>query len=150
MIIQEFEIKDKEIFLELCKDFYNSNSTQRPYDKKIADMTFNRIMDRHENLWGFLLKDKESGDIIGYALITSYWCNEEGGNVIVLDELFISASSRHKGYASLFMQWIEMYYKDKAVSITLEVLTSNQTACDLYKKTGYIPDGFTTYTKRIN
>lgn len=150
MYTREFKSEDWDIFSSLCKEFYNSGVTLRSYDEESAKKTFSRVLDRHENLWGFFIMDKDTDVPVGYSLLTSYWCNEEGGNVAVLDELFISPTSRKKGHASLFMQWLEEFFKDKAVSITLEVLTTNVNACHLYCKEGYSPDGFTTFTKKIN
>ncbi len=149
MIIRSFKPEDKELFFGLCKEFYEAEATLRAYDQGITERTFARVLDRHENSWGLLMFDKEDGEVVGYGLLTSYWSNEDGGNVIVLDELYIKPNNRNKGYAKIFMQWIEDTYKDDAVSITLEVLTTNIRACELYNKIGYRPDGFTTYTKPI-
>ncbi len=150
MIVKNFQKEDEEIFYKLCEDFYSSGSTLRKYDKKIAEMTFNRVLDHHENLFGYFIIRRDSKEVIGYALITSYWCNEEGGTVLILDELYVCPDERHQGYASEFMNWLQEEYKDKAVSITLEVLTSNQNAQSLYKKEGFSPDGFLTMTKEIS
>lgn len=147
MIIKEFEPCDLQAFLHLCENFYSSNVTLREHDEKIATATFSRIMDKHENLWGYLMVDADTNMAVGYSLISSYWCNEEGGEVVVLDELYIDTSSRKKGYAKMFMQWLEEKYS-WAVAITLEVLTSNKSAQELYSKTGYSPDGYMTYTKK--
>ncbi|NCA67377.1 MAG: GNAT family N-acetyltransferase [Clostridia bacterium] len=149
MIVREFKQKDKSLFLELCREFYDSSATVGNFREDIAKMTFDRVMDHHENLWGFMLVDADTDKAVGYSLITSYWCNEEGGNVLVLDELYIAPDNRKKGYASIFMEWVQEYYRDEAVAITLEVLTTNQAACSLYKKEGFQPDGFITYTKKI-
>lgn len=151
MHIRNFENTeyDRQAFKAFCYDFYQSNATIRDYDEDMTNLTFNRIIENHENLSGFFILTKEGGEYVGYALVTSYWCNEEGGEVIVLDELYTSPNFRHQGFASGFMEWMEQYYKDIAVSITLEVLTSNISACHLYNKEGYLPDGFTTYTKKI-
>lgn len=147
MIVKQFDKADEETFYRLCREFYSSGSTLRPYDAKIAEKTFNRVLDHHENLFGYFIIRKDSSEVIGYALITSYWCNEEGGTVLILDELYICPSDRHQGYASAFMEWLASEYKDKAVSVTLEVLTSNQNAQALYRKEGFSPDGFVTMTK---
>jgi GNAT superfamily N-acetyltransferase len=151
MIVREFEDTevDRRTFHDFCFDFYHSNATIRDYDKALTDLTFDRIIERHENLCGFFMLEKDTSEPVGYALVTSYWCNEEGGNVIVLDELYTSPNHRKRGYASMFMEWLEAYFRDTAVCITLEVLTSNVDACHLYYKEGYVPDGFTTYTKKI-
>lgn len=149
MIIKNFKECDLNEFLKLCKEFYGSYSTIKPFDENKAKNTFLRVIENHENLWGYFIIDSENGNKVGYSLVTSYWCNEEGGNVLVLDELYISPSSRHHGYGGKFMEWLENEFKGKAVSLTLEVLTTNQNAKSLYNKEGLVPDGFVTYTKNI-
>ncbi|MEG1613833.1 MAG: GNAT family N-acetyltransferase [Clostridia bacterium] len=150
MEVRPIEAADKETFLAQCKSFYSVGATSRGYDQKLAEKTFDYLMCRHENLWGYMMDDRDSGLPVGYALITSYWCNEEGGNVIILDELYIDSVNRHKGYGKLFLEWIENEFKDRIVSITLEVLADNLIAKDLYHKLGYLEDGFVTMTKRIS
>jgi len=149
MVIQPFEEGDKTDFMTLCGEFYSSHSTLKPFHPEIAEITFSRVLEKHENLWGYMLKDSETGKSIGYGLVTSYWCNEEGGNVLVLDELYISPDSRHHGYGSRFIEFLEEEYKGEATSITLEVLTTNQSAQSLYRKEGLVPDGFITFTREI-
>lgn len=150
MKVENFQPEDKPVFLQLCEEFYSAEATLRPFCPDVASKTFDRVVDKHENLWGVMLTDAETDEKIGYGLITSYWCNEEGGNVLVLDELYISPKNRHKGYGKLFMEWLEGAYKNYAVSITLEVLTTNSRAVQLYTTEGYAPDGFAIYSKRIN
>ena len=149
MIINEFNKRDEDVFIKLCGEFYSSHSTLKPFNLKNAKATFSRVIERHENLWGYLLTDSLNDEAVGYALVTSYWCNEEGGNVLVLDELFIRPESRHHGYGGRFLKWLEENFRGKAVSVTLEVLSTNQTAESLYAKDGLSPDGFVTYTKDI-
>lgn len=141
MHVRYFSESDKEIFLELCREFYNSHATLRPYDELVAEKTFRHVIDHHENLWGYLIYESEESDsAAGYALLTTYWCNEEGGNVLLLDELYIRPEYRHKGYAKRFMDWMQEKFKNRAVSVTLEVLTSNERAISLYRKEGFDPD----------
>ena len=149
MLVKPFDLSGEDLFIKLCKDFYNSGSTLRPFNEELARKTFERVLDHHENLWGYFIIRRDSEAVIGYSLITSYWCNEEGGTVLILDELYIDPDDRHQGYASEFMEWLQKEYKGQAVSITLEVLTSNQRAQNLYKKEGFEFDGFATMTKEI-
>lgn len=149
MLIREFRPSDRTVFIDLCEDFYSSDSTLKPFCREVAEKTFTHVMEGHENLWGYLLADTESGKPIGYALVSAYWCNEEGGNILVLDELYILPTSRHHGYGGKFLKWLEEKFRGKATAITLEVLTTNQDAKSLYKKDGLVPDGFVTYTKSI-
>jgi GNAT superfamily N-acetyltransferase len=148
MNVREFNHDDEKAFFDMCQVFYESHAALRGYDEDIARMTFERVMDRHENLWGFMLIDKDVDEFIGYALLTSYWCNEEGGEVIVLDELLICPINRKKGYGRLFLEWLEERFS-YAAALTLEVLSTNEHAKELYEKEGYSPDGYTTYTKSL-
>ena len=86
MHVRYFSENDEDTFLRLCGEFYNSHATLRPYDAQIAEKTFRRVIDHHENLWGYLIFEEEGGPAAGYGLLTTYWCNEEGGNVLLLDE----------------------------------------------------------------
>ncbi len=158
MHVRYFSENDEDTFLRLCGEFYNSHATLRPYDAQIAEKTFRRVIDHHENLWGYLIFEEEGGPAAGYGLLTTYWCNEEGGNVLLLDELYISPEFRHRGYAKRFMDWIEEKFKKRAVSMTLEVLTGNQRAISLYKEEGFDPDSderdaegheFVYYSKKL-
>ena len=149
MLVKCLQESDRSLFMKLCKDFYSSGATTRDYQSEIASKTFDYLMCKHENLWGFILEDNESKGAVGYALITSYWCNEDGGNVIILDELYIDPQLRHKGYGKLFMEWIESEFKSIAVSITLEVVTTNEPAKHFYLNQGYAEDGFQILTKRL-
>ncbi len=149
MTIREFRPEDRDTFIRLCDEFYSSSATLKPFCIDVAEKTFDHVMENHENLWGYLFTDAETGMPIGYALVTSYWCNEEGGNVLVLDELYICPHSRHHGYGKVFLDWLERHFAGKAVSLTLEVLTTNQSAQSLYRKDGLVPDGFVTDTKSL-
>ncbi|MEG1711369.1 MAG: GNAT family N-acetyltransferase [Clostridia bacterium] len=147
MLVRSIETTDKEVFFRLCESFYNSGATAREYSAEITEKTFSYLVSHHENLWGYLLIDKDTNEAVGYTLITSYWCNEDGGNVIVLDELFVDPAVRHKGYGQKLLEWIETEFKNKAVSITLEVVTTNTIAKQLYKKLGFDDDGFEVMSK---
>ena len=141
MHVRYFSESDKEIFLELCREFYNSHATLRPYDESVAEKTFRHVIDHHENLWGYLIYESEESDSpAGYALLTTYWCNEEGGNVLLLDELYIRPEYSHMGYAKRFMHLMQEKFKNLAVSVKMEVLTRIERATSLYRKEGFDPD----------
>jgi len=149
MTVRPLEESDRGTFLRLCEEFYSTGATSRAYKEEIAVKTFDYLMNRHENLWGYIMEDEETSEAIGYTLITSYWCNEDGGNVIILDELYINQELRHKGYGRQFMDWIEKEFRGRTASITLEVLTTNTAAKQLYAKLGYAEDGFQILSKHL-
>lgn len=149
MVVRSFEKDDESDFLRLCENFYSSGATTRGYNEELAKKTFFQVMSKHENLWGFFIINKDNESVAGYSLITTYWCNEDGGNVVIIDELYIEPGNRKKGLAQEFIKWIEEKFKDDAVAVTLEVITTNTIAKDLYAKVGYKEDGFQVLTKRL-
>lgn len=149
MYVRSLQKQDEQLFLQLNEKFYSSGATLRGFDRDLTLKTFEQVTSKHENLWGYFIVDKDTEKEVGYALVTSYWCNEDGGNIIILDELFIDTVNRHKGYAKQFMDWVEQEFAGKAVSITLEVVTTNIIAKELYTKAGYAEDGFEVMTKRL-
>lgn len=150
MIIKEINSQDDAVpFYKLSRAFYETGATKRQYNQKLSELTFKQVISKHENLWGYFIIDGESKQIAGYSLVTSYWCCEEGGNVLILDELYIDAEFRHKHLGKNFMAWLAKDYSDRAVALTLEVLSTNEIAKDLYFKDGFAEDGFVTMTKQI-
>ena len=148
MKVRTIKETDLDVFRRTSKDFYMAGATMRGYDEDLTRKTFDYLTSAHHNLWGyFILTD--SGDYAGYALLTSYWCNEEGGEIIILDEIYINPEYRKHGFGKRFLFWAEKHFHNKATSITLEVLQSNENAVEFYKSAGYEPDGFMTMTKKI-
>jgi ribosomal protein S18 acetylase RimI-like enzyme len=82
-----------------------------------------------------------SGSVVGYALLISYWSNELGGEVCVIDEIFILASFRSRGLATeLFDELAKptrLLWPEKPVALALEVAPSNQRAEALYRRLGF-------------
>jgi len=149
MTVREITPEDRETFCKLCEDFYNSGATKRGYDRDSALLTFNQVISKHENLFGYFIIEPDLAAIAGYALITTYWCNEEAGNVIILDEIYIDPLFRHHGFGIGFLNWLDKEFRGRAVSVTLEVLSTNLAAKELYSKEGFEEDGFVTMSKKL-
>lgn len=76
----------------------------------------------------------------GYALLCSFWSNELGGEVCVLDELYVDPAHRGCGAStSLVTGLVEAtlpWFRD-AVAIELEVTPTNARARALYERLGF-------------
>lgn len=149
MLVRNIVEKDAETFYSLAKSFYDSGATKREYNQESAEKTFKQVISKHENLWGYIITDLTDDVVVGYALLASYWCHEENGNVLILDELFIHPDFRHKGFGKRFLNWIEQEFHDFAVAITLDVLSTNIVAQELYNKSGFHLDSFVSLTKNL-
>ena len=76
------------------------------------------------------------GQIAGYSILINYWSNEHGGNVGVIDEIYVQPQFRHKGMASAFLNFI-LLELTAIKMLQLEVTTTNKRALKYYKKQGF-------------
>lgn len=80
--------------------------------------------------------------IQGYAFLIAFWSNELGGELCVIDELYVKSEARGKGYASALITSLtqdESIWPRKLSAIELEVTPNNQQARKLYSKLGFQP-----------
>jgi GNAT superfamily N-acetyltransferase len=78
----------------------------------------------------------------GYALLCSFWSNELGGEVCILDELYVAAAARGRGAATSLVAGLlartAPWFRD-AVAVELEVTPTNARARALYERLGFAP-----------
>ncbi len=91
---------------------------------------------------------KEQQQIVGYALLYSFWSNEYGGWVLTLDELYVKPLYRSRGISSLYIQTLENQSSNH-VLLALEVMPENDKAKSLYSKLGFKENRRTFMNKNI-
>lgn len=85
----------------------------------------------------------DAGDplaIDAYALLCSFWSNELGGEVCIIDELFVAPGSRGGGIATSLVSGLlhrELPWFERAVNVELEVTPGNARARALYERLGF-------------
>jgi ribosomal protein S18 acetylase RimI-like enzyme len=80
------------------------------------------------------------GEVVGYALLISFWSNEVGGELCTVDELFVLPSHRGQGHASDLLERLARGQGPRssgAVAIALEVTPANTRAWKLYERLGF-------------
>ncbi len=89
----------------------------------------------HPEQGAIMVADYE-GQAIGYSMITTFWSNEYGGLVVLLDELYIQSDFRGQGIGKTLIEKItnQQHYK----AILLEVSPANLHAMELYKRLGFV------------
>lgn len=90
---------------------------------------------------------KEHEQIIGYALLFSFWSNEYGGMVLTLDELYVLPQFRSRGISSQYIQTLQNQ-KMPYVLLALEVMPGNEKAKSLYTRLG-IKENKRTFMNKI-
>jgi GNAT superfamily N-acetyltransferase len=82
---------------------------------------------------------EKDGALAGYALLINFWSNERGGNVLIIDEIYVAPPFRGQGIATDFMQHLMRTRFNDAVVLQLEVTPINIGARKLYERLGFKP-----------
>lgn len=82
--------------------------------------------------------EAEGGALCGYALLIPFWSGEYGGELILLDEFYVTPERRGGGLGARFIEWIEAYARRTGrVGITFGVVGQNVRAMRFYERLGY-------------
>lgn len=82
------------------------------------------------------------GALVGYSLLISFWSNELGGEVCVIDELYVQAAYRGRGHARALFRLLQsesLIWHPKPVALELEVTRQNERAARLYAQLRFEP-----------
>lgn len=80
------------------------------------------------------------GASVGYALLVSYWSNELGGEICIIDELYVVPAARGRGHATELLHALSSGAAPifrQAVALELESTPSNRRARSLYLRLGF-------------
>ncbi len=103
-------------------------------DQRI-DATFEHFQTHPQS--GSILVIEQQARLVGYAILVNFWSNEYGGNLLVIDELYLTQPSRGNGIGSAFLDHLIQSRYNNWVGLRLEVLPYNQRALQLYEKMGF-------------
>lgn len=95
---------------------------------------------RHEPARGTAVVLDIDGRAHGYALLCSFWSNELGGEVCVLDEIYVDPAFRGRGASTELVRGLvdaTLPWFNDAVAIELEVTPTNTRARALYERLGF-------------
>lgn len=83
------------------------------------------------------------GQVAGYALLVSVWSNELGGEVCVVDELFVGPEWRGRGMGSSLLDELATgseLWPTPLAAVALEVSPANARVGGLYRRLGFAGD----------
>ncbi len=132
---RKYQTKDKETITGFIKALYRKDPGGKPISGEYIDRTL-RELPLHPERGSILVFDKE-GVIMGYSILVNYWSNEYGGNILLLDELYISPDFRGTGIGTAYIQYLIESRFNNSVAIKLEVTPTNVKAGKLYERIGF-------------
>jgi GNAT superfamily N-acetyltransferase len=116
-------------------DLYSEDSEGKTINEEKINKTIYELNTYPEK--GEIVLFEFENEIIGYSLLINYWSNEYGGNLLCIDELFVSDAFRGNQIATDFLNYLIQVKYSNAVAIQIEVTPSNKQAKRLYEKIGF-------------
>jgi GNAT superfamily N-acetyltransferase len=80
------------------------------------------------------------GRTVGYAFLIPFWSNELGGEICVIDELYVQAAWRGQGHATTLITSLSAasdLWPGIPVALELEITPTNAKARALYERLGF-------------
>lgn len=132
-MIRPITINDRETYLTLAQEFYNSEAVLHtiPYQHFLD--TFDEMM--RSNIYAECFIIEHDGEIAGYALIAKTFSQEAGGLAVWVEELYIKPQFRSLGLGSEFFDYLEKTIPAKRYR--LEIEPENIRAKALYLRKGF-------------
>lgn len=83
----------------------------------------------------YLIQNDDS--VVGYVIVVFYWSNEYGGQILIVDELYVKPEFRSNGFGTECFSILKSLYHEAIVAMQLEVSPQNKKAKQLYKRLGF-------------
>lgn len=130
--------EDDDAIVALGRGLYEEDPGPDPVDPERLRHTLARL--RLEPLRGRAAALELGGRVAGYALLISYWSNELGGEVCNIDELFVEAGARRRGWGRALFEALRgsALWPEQPVAFMLEVTPTNHQARALYERIGFV------------
>ena len=132
-MIRKIQPQDKEAYLTLAREFYNSDAVMHSVPEEFLLRTFNELMRSEVYAECFILE--KDGETAGYALIAKTFSQEAGGLTVCIEELYVRPKFRSMGLGREFFSFL---HKNRpAARYRLEVEPDNERAIALYSRLGF-------------
>lgn len=130
------EMED-ELVVAMCLELYREDPGQT-VDAAQVRSTLAAL--RRAPVRGKAVVYEAADGVIGYALLASFWSNEWGGEICIVDELYVLPAHRGRGVGTALFESISTdraLWDPPPVALELEVTPSNTRARALYERLGF-------------
>jgi GNAT superfamily N-acetyltransferase len=135
---REGRAEEHERVASLMLALYTEDPAPTPMTREQGLSTLRRLT--AEPIRGLAVVHGGDSGIEAYALLCSFWSNELGGEVCIVDELYVEKAARGRGLATQLIEGLlrrELPWFGGAVAVELEVTPDNQRARALYQRLGF-------------
>jgi GNAT superfamily N-acetyltransferase len=143
-------VEDDEVIERLCAALYEEDPSPEPVPRAMVRRTLAVL--RAEPVRGRAVVLEIGGRVAGYALLISFWSNELGGELCTIDELYVDAAERGRGWAGELLAALAVpggLWPEGAVALELETTPGNERARRLYERAGFVGRKNLTMLRRL-
>jgi len=133
MVIRKLEVRDREAYVAMAKDFYSSPAVLENIPEENITRSFLEFTGGTPFGDAFIFE--ENGDIVGYGVLAYTYSQEAGGKVVWLEEIYVCREHRGRGLGSEFIDFVLKNIPAKRYR--LETEPENEAAARLYIRKGF-------------
>jgi ribosomal protein S18 acetylase RimI-like enzyme len=149
LLIREATLQDEVELLRMMRNLDEHESAVIKFDETAVRAAFRQFLTLPAFGGVWLLC--EGNKTVGYVVLTVGFSFEFRGHDAFIDELYIDAAYRRRGYGRRALAFAEQRAREMSVNaIHLEVDHGNDPAFELYRRTGYKAHGRFLMTKWLN
>jgi len=145
-----FEIaatSDIDLLLQFMREYYEFDHL--PFDERIARVALEKIL--RDDTLGRVWLIQDSGEAVGYVVLTLGYSLEYHGRDAFIDEIYIRESHRGRGLGMKAINFVEDVCRNLDVqALHLEVERANKSAQAFYHKVGFEDHERFMLTKKIS
>ena len=134
-MIRPIKPEDRESYLAMCRDFYDSEAVLHPVPDAHFTRTFDVLMAGSPYAAGYIIE--QDGKTAGYALLARSFSQEAGGIVIWIEELYILPEYQSRGLGTAFFRYLEEHRPTEVKRFRLEYEPDNLRGAALYQRLGF-------------
>ncbi len=131
---REYAHEDFEAFGRMVLTLYTEDPEGEPVTVDKIRLTVKEAEEHPDKL--MIVMFEHEGSIIGYSILTFFWSNEHGGDIINIDEVFVEPAYRSQGIGTAFINSLFGRFPS-AIALKLEVSQSNHRAKRGYERVGF-------------
>jgi GNAT superfamily N-acetyltransferase len=128
---------EDDLLVEMCLAL-NREDPGEPVTAQQIRLTLSAL--RAAPVRGRAVVAEVEGQVVGYALLISFWSNEYGGELCTIDELYVSSPRRGGGIATGLFEAIvtdRSVWPHEPAALQLEVTPKNARARAFYERLGF-------------
>lgn len=128
---------DEAVLLPMMSALAKQDPEVIPFSESSARVAFHQFLSLPA--FGRIWLLYEGAALVGYIILTIGFSFEFRGHDAFIDELYIVPTHRRRGFGRQAMNFVEQEAREMGVNaIHLEVDPGNDSALELYRRTGYV------------